>query len=93
VWETNAGRKEGGAVADFPSSEIVVPVANSEDKVESRDDGICRPVGTEDLHMEGRGGDDVFCDTNCWRNYGGSSSDTTTTAAATTSTMTTKAPV
>ncbi len=36
--------------------EIVVPVANTEDGEEGRDDGVCPPGGAEDSHMEGRGG-------------------------------------
>ena len=93
MWATNAGREEGGAVADAPPSEMVVTVAISEDGVEGRGDNVHRPGGAKDSCMEGRGGGNVFCDTNCRRNDGGSSSGTTTTAATTMATTTTKAPL
>jgi hypothetical protein len=31
VWAINAGCKKGGAVANVPLSEIIVPVVNAED--------------------------------------------------------------
>ena len=91
MWATNSESKEGGAVANVPPSKIIVPIANSKDGEEGRENGVCCPGGTEDSHMEGRGGGDVFCNTNCQRNDGGSRSGTTTTATTTTATMTTKA--
>ena len=55
VWATNAGHKEGGAIANVPLSEIVVPVVNAEDGEESKDYGVRCRSGTEDSCMEGRG--------------------------------------
>ncbi len=51
----NEGCKEDGAVANILPSEIVVPVANAEDREEGWDDGVCCTGGAEDSRMEGRG--------------------------------------
>jgi hypothetical protein len=56
VWETNAGHKEGGAVANVLPSKIVASVANTEGGEEGRDNGVCCPCGAEDSRIEGRGG-------------------------------------
>ena len=91
MWAMNAGCEEGGAVADVPSSEIVVLITNSEDGEEEGDNGVRCPGGAKDSRMEGRGGGNVFCNTSRQRNDSGSSSGTTTTAITTTSTTTAKA--
>jgi hypothetical protein len=63
VWAPNAGGKEGGAVANIPPSEIVVPISKAEDGEEGKDDGVCCPGSVEDSCMEVRGGGgNVFCD-------------------------------
>ena len=41
MWAKNPGREEGAVVADVPPSEIVVPVANTEDGEEGGDDSVC----------------------------------------------------
>ncbi len=56
VWATNAGCKEGGAVANVSPSEIVVPVADAVDREEGKDNSICHSGSAEDSRMEGRGG-------------------------------------
>ncbi len=56
VWATNAGRKEGGEVANVPPSKIVALNANAEDREEGRVNSVCCPGGTKGSCMEGRGG-------------------------------------
>ena len=55
VWATNAGCKEGGAVANVSPSEIVVPVADAVDREEGKDNSICHSGSAEDSRMEGGG--------------------------------------
>jgi hypothetical protein len=55
VWATNAGHEEGGAVANVPPSEIIVPAAIAEDGEEGGDDGICCSGSVDDSRMEVEG--------------------------------------